>query len=195
MNGSQDDTPTKNEELTEAPQFPGQRIANQIILTTFADVFNWAKASSVWPLQFGLACCAIEMIATGAGRFDIDRFGAGVFRSSPRQADLMIVAGTVTFKMGDRVRRLYEQMPAPKYVIAMGGCATNGGPYALHGYHVVKGVDRYVPVDVYIPGCPPRPEQLLEGLIKLQEKIQGKELTKRESMIYDPKRNRPDSAE
>ncbi len=173
-------------------EIPGQRIGNQLILTTLADFFNWAKASSLWPMQFGLACCAIEMIATAATGFDLDRFGAGVFRASPRQSDLMIVAGTVTYKMGDRIKRLYEQMPEPKYVIAMGGCATGGGPYALHGYHVVKGVDRYIPVDVFVPGCPPRPEQLLEGVIKLQEKIQQKNLLHRESMKYDPTRNSPE---
>ena len=133
------------------------------------------------------------MIATAATGFDLDRFGAGVFRASPRQSDLMIVSGTVVFKMGERIKRLYEQMPEPKYVIAMGGCATGGGPYSIHGYNVVKGVDRYIPVDVFVPGCPPRPEQLLEGVIKLQEKIRQKELLHRESMIYDPKRNQSDS--
>jgi NADH-quinone oxidoreductase subunit B len=113
------------------------------------------------------------MMATGASRYDLDRFGAGAFRPSPRQADLMIVAGTVTYKMASRVRRLYEQMPDPKYVIAMGACTLGGGPYFQYGYHVVKGVDLVVPVDVYVPGCPPRPESLLEGLMRLQEKIRG----------------------
>jgi NADH-quinone oxidoreductase subunit B len=169
----------------------GERFGDSVIITSVNDFFNWAKASSIWPMQFGLACCAIEMMATAATGFDMDRFGAAVFRSSPRQSDLMIVAGTVTFKMGERIKRLYEQMPAPKYVMAMGGCAINGGPYSLYGYHVVKGVDRYIPVDVYVPGCPPRPEQLLEGLIKLQELIRHKELLERESMKYDPKRNNP----
>jgi NADH-quinone oxidoreductase subunit B len=169
----------------------GERFGDSVIITSVNDFFNWAKASSIWPMQFGLACCAIEMMATAATGFDMDRFGAAVFRSSPRQSDLMIVAGTVTFKMGERIKRLYEQMPAPKYVMAMGGCAINGGPYSLYGYHVVKGVDRYIPVDVFVPGCPPRPEQLLEGLIKLQELIRHKELLDRESMKYDPKRNNP----
>ncbi len=114
-------------------------------------------------MTFGVACCAIEMMSAGAGRFDLDRFGAGAFRASPRQSDLMIVAGTVTYKMASRVRRLYDQMPEPKYVIAMGACTIAGGPYFEYGYHVVKGVDLVVPVDVYIPGCPPRPEALLEG--------------------------------
>ena len=142
------------------------------IITTRADwLLNWARLSSIWPMTFGLACCAIEMMAVGASRFDIDRFGAGAFRATPRQADLMIVAGTVNFKMGERVKRLYDQMPNPKYVIAMGACATGGGPYFKYGYTVMKGVDRIVPVDVYVAGCPPRPEALLEGLMLLQEKI------------------------
>jgi NADH-quinone oxidoreductase subunit B len=149
------------------------------ILVTSADYFiNWARLSSIWPLGFGLACCAIEMMATGASRYDLDRFGI-FFRPSPRQSDLMIVAGTVTLKMATRLKRLYEQMPEPKYVIAMGCCATSGGPYWQHGYHVLKGVDRVVPVDVYIPGCPPRPESLMEGILKLQDKIRHKTIAKR----------------
>jgi NADH-quinone oxidoreductase subunit B len=122
-------------------------------------------------MTFGLACCAIEMMAVGAARFDIDRFGAGAFRATPRQADLMIVAGTVNFKMGERVKRLYDQMPEPKYVIAMGACAIGGGPYYKFGYTVMKGVDRIIPVDVYLAGCPPRPEALLDALMALQDKI------------------------
>jgi NADH-quinone oxidoreductase subunit B len=122
-------------------------------------------------MTFGLDCCAIEMMATGAARYDLDRFGAGAFRATPRQADVMIVAGTVTIKMASRIERLYAQMPEPKFVISMGCCATSGGPYWDHGYHVLKGVDKIVPVDVYIPGCPPRPEALLEAFLKLQDKI------------------------
>ena len=140
------------------------------------ELYNWSRRSSVWPLNFGLACCAIEMIAASMSRFDIARFGAEVFRPSPRQADLMIVAGTVTKKMAPQVVRLYNQMPEPKYVIAMGACAISGGPFK-QGYNVLKGIDRYVPVDVHIPGCPPRPEALLHALMTLQRKIDGQRLT------------------
>ena len=139
-------------------------------ITTSVDyVFNWARKSALWPMTFGLACCAIEMMATGAGRFDIDRFGAGVFRPSPRQSDLIIIAGTVTLKMGPVVRRVFDQMPEPKWAIAMGACASTGGPF--DSYSTMQGVDRTIPVDVYIPGCPPRPEALLYGLMRLQDII------------------------
>src|ERR1700749_2316991 len=133
------------------------------------DLVNWGRKSALWPMTFGLACCAIEMIATGAGRFDIDRVGAGVFRPSPRQSDLIIVAGTVTLKMGPVVRRVYDQMPEPKWAMAMGACASTGGPF--DSYSTMQGVDRVIPVDVYIPGCPPRPEALLSGRICHQEII------------------------
>jgi NADH-quinone oxidoreductase subunit B len=143
------------------------------VATNLEYAINWARQGSLWPMTFGLACCAIEMMATGASRYDIDRFGAGAFRATPRQADLMIVAGTVNFKMADRVRRLYNQMPEPKFVIAMGACTCGGGPYYKYGYNVVKGVDLVVPVDVYVPACPPRPEALLEGLMRIQDKVKA----------------------
>lgn len=155
------------------------RFEDGVFISTVEQTINWARQSSLWPMTFGVACCAIEMMCAGAGRYDLDRFGAGAFRASPRQSDLMIVAGTITYKMASRVRRLYDLMPEPKYVIAMGACAIGGGPYFQYGYHVVKGVDLVVPVDVYVPGCPPRPESLLEGLMRLQEKIKGQRLAKR----------------
>jgi NADH-quinone oxidoreductase subunit B len=146
-----------------------------VFTTTLTDVYNWGRKNSVWPLQFGLACCAIEMIAASMARYDLARFGAEVFRPSPRQADLMIVAGTVTKKMLPQVLRLYNQMPEPKYVIAMGACAISGGPFK-QGYNVLKGVDRFLPVDVHIPGCPPRPEALIHAFMTLQKKIDDQRL-------------------
>ncbi|MCG8606611.1 NADH-quinone oxidoreductase subunit NuoB [bacterium] len=152
---------------------------DNIVITTADRILSWARYSSLWPMTFGLACCAIEMMATAASRYDLDRFGAGVMRPSPRQTDLMIVAGTVTIKMAERIKRLYDQMPEPKYVLSMGSCATCGGPYWQHGYHVLKGVDLIVPVDVYVTGCPPRPEALIDGVIKIQEKIRQESVIKR----------------
>src|SRR5213594_4271474 len=140
-------------------------------VTSMQELYNWGRKNSIWPLQFGLACCAIEMIATAASRYDIARFGGEIFRPSPRQADLMIVAGTVTKKMAPQIVRLYDQMADPKYVIAMGACATSGGPFFYNTYSVVKGADHVIPVDVYIAGCPPRPEALMHAMLTLQQKI------------------------
>ena len=154
-------------------------------VTSMQDLYNWGRKNSIWPLQFGLACCAIEMIATAASRYDIARFGGEVFRPSPRQADLMIVAGTVTKKMAPQIVRLYNQMADPKYVIAMGACAISGGPFK-QGYNVLKGIDRYIPVDVFIPGCPPRPEALLHAFMELQRKIDEQKLTgAQKNAIYE----------
>lgn len=145
-----------------------ETLGDNVITTSLDKLVNWSRSRSLWPMTFGLACCAIEMMATGAARFDLDRFGI-IFRASPRQADCIIIAGTVTKKMMPVIQTVYEQMPEPKYVIAMGACACSGGIFDT--YSVVQGIDEYLPVDVYIPGCPPRPEGLMYGLIKLQEKI------------------------
>jgi NADH-quinone oxidoreductase subunit B len=151
-------------------------------VTSMQDLYNWGRKNSIWPLQFGLACCAIEMIATAASRYDIARFGGEVFRPSPRQADLMIVAGTVTKKMAPQIVRLYNQMADPKYVIAMGACAISGGPFK-QGYNVLKGIDRYIPVDVYIPGCPPRPEMLIHAVMMLQDKVMKESVRDRRDIL------------
>ncbi len=158
---------------TEFP-VPEELQAN-IAITSLDKIYNWSRRSSMWPLLFGLACCAIEMIGTAASRFDFSRFGFEVMRGSPRQSDLMIVSGTVTKKMIVPIVRLYNQMPEPKYVLAMGACASGGGPFK-EGYNVVSGVDKYLPVDVYVPGCPPTPQALLYGMITLQKKIDGQSL-------------------
>ena len=146
-----------------------EELERGILFTSVEKMVNWARANAIWPLGFGLACCAIEMMAIVGPRFDISRFGAEVFRASPRQADLMIVAGRVSVKMAPVVRQLYDQMPDPKWVISMGACASCGGVF--NNYAIVQGVDKIVPVDVYVPGCPPRPEALIHGIMKLQEKI------------------------
>ncbi len=146
-----------------------------VTVTTLDKVYNWGRRASVWPMMFGLACCAIEMICAAASRYDIARFGMEVMRPTPRQSDLMIVSGTVTKKMIPIIVRLYNQMPEPKYVLAMGACASGGGPFK-EGYNVISGVDKYIPVDVYVPGCPPTPQALLNGLMKVQEKITGESI-------------------
>ena len=152
-----------------------QEMQNQVALTTLDRLYNWSRKNSVWPMMFGLACCAIEMIAAAASRYDLARFGMEVMRPSPRQSDVMLVSGTVTKKMIPQIVRLYNQMPEPKYVIAMGACASSGGPFK-EGYNVVAGVDKFIPVDVYIPGCPPTPQALLHGLMTLQKKIESQSL-------------------
>jgi NADH-quinone oxidoreductase subunit B len=151
-----------------------EELEKGILFTTVESVVNWARANAIWPLGFGLACCAIEMMAIAGPRFDVSRFGAEVFRGSPRQADLMIVAGRVSIKMAPVLRQLYEQMPDPKWVIAMGACSSCGGVF--NNYAILQGVDKIVPVDVYVPGCPPRPEGLIHGIMKLQEKILGSKI-------------------
>ena len=166
------------------------KFGKNIVITSVDAVANWARASSLWPMLFGIACCAIEMMATAASRYDWDRLGV-IPRATPRQSDLMIVAGTVNAKMALVLRRLYEQMPDPKYVLAMGVCVIGGGPYYKWGYSVVKGVDKVVPVDVYVPGCPPRPEALLDGIIKLQKKIAQQTLAKNPVVDQDAYQVRP----
>jgi NADH-quinone oxidoreductase subunit B len=153
------------------PEMPvPEELKGSVIITTLDKIYNWGRRSSVWPMMFGLACCAIEMIAVAASRFDFSRFGMEVMRPSPRQTDLMIVSGTVTKKMIPQIVRLYNQMAEPKYVLAMGACASGGGPFK-EGYNVVDGVDKFIPVDVYVPGCPPTPQALMHGFLKVQEKI------------------------
>ena len=158
-----------NERLASDTPIPDE-VADNIFITSIDKIYNWSRRNSIWPMGFGLACCAIEMICTASSRFDLARFGMELFRATPRQADLMIVSGTVTKKMIPTIVRLYNQMPEPKYVLSMGACANGGGPFK-EGYNVLDGVDKLLPVDVYVPGCPPTPQALIYGLITLQEKI------------------------
>lgn len=150
-----------------------QKSGGNILLSTIDNIINWGRSNSIWPLTFATSCCGIEMMAAGAPRHDFARFGVEVYRASPRQADVIVVAGTIVHKMAPVLRRLYDQMPDPKYVIAMGACAISGGPFYYNSYSVVRGADQVIPVDVYIPGCPPRPEALLYGIMQLQRKIKG----------------------
>lgn len=156
-----------------------EQLGNNVLTTTLERMVNWARKSSIWPVTFGLACCAIEMMATAAPKFDIARFGAEVFRASPRQSDLMIVAGRVSVKMAPVLRQVYDQMSEPKWVISMGACATSSGVY--NNYALVQGVDQIVPVDIYIPGCPPRPEQVIQAIMELQKKIERSPLNPRQA--------------
>jgi len=166
-----------SKEMAETKYDIPPEIRQQVTVTTLDKVYNWGRRNSVWPMMFGLACCAIEMICTAASRYDLARFGMEVMRPSPRQSDLMIVSGTVTKKMIPTIVRLYNQMSEPKYVLAMGACASGGGPFK-EGYNVVSGVDKFIPVDVYVPGCPPTPQALLHGLVSLQRKIDAQSISK-----------------
>ncbi len=163
------------------PEIPvPEGLEGTLAATTLSKLYNWSRSRSTWPVLFGLACCAIEMIATAASRYDLSRFGMEVMRASPRQADLLIISGTVTKKMVVPIVRIYNQMPEPKYVLAMGACASGGGPFK-EGYNVVSGIDKYIPVDVYVPGCPPTPQALLYGFLQLHKKMEGQQLFQRNS--------------
>ncbi|MFH0937885.1 MAG: NADH-quinone oxidoreductase subunit B family protein [Planctomycetota bacterium] len=160
--------------------------SESIVFTNVDALLNLSKEHSLWYLLFATACCGIELMQTGASRFDVDRFGM-IPRSTPRQSDLLIVAGTITHKMASRVKRLYEQMAEPKWVISMGSCSNSGGPFCKYSYSVLRGIDKYIPVDVYVPGCPPRPEALIEGVFKLRERIRTEHVLRKTSQIVSPR--------
>jgi len=171
-------------QLIHDTEFPvPDDLQGNVAITSLSKIYNWSRRNSMWPMLFGLACCAIEMIATAASRYDLSRFGMEVMRGSPRQSDLMIVSGTVTKKMVVPIVRLYNQMPEPKYVMAMGACASGGGPFK-EGYNVVSGIDKYVPVDVYVPGCPPRPEAIIDGVLRIQDLVGKESLRRRNGEEY-----------
>jgi len=169
----------KDNETLELLNKPG----SNVLLSTIDNIINWGRSNSIWPLTFATSCCGTEMMAAGAPRHDFARFGVEVYRASPRQADVIVVAGTIVHKMVPVLKRLYDQMPDPKYVIAMGACAISGGPFYYNSYSVVRGVDQVIPVDVYIPGCPPRPEALLYGIMQLQRKIKGEHFMSGKNVI------------
>jgi NADH-quinone oxidoreductase subunit B len=169
-----------------------RKSGSPVIVSTLDAIINWGRSNSVWPLTFATSCCGIEMMATGAPRHDFARFGIEVYRASPRQADVIVVAGTIVRKMAPVLKRLYDQMADPKYVIAMGACAVSGGPFYYNSYSVIRGVDQVIPVDVYIPGCPPRPEALLYGVMQLQRKIQMQTLDKEHA--WEEKIPEPDAS-
>ena len=170
--------------MTKYEELQGELKSN-VFITTLNNIYNWGRRGSMWPMSFGLACCAIEMIGAAASRFDFSRFGMEIMRATPRQADLMIIAGTVTKKMAPQVVRLYNQIAEPKYVLAMGACAISGGPFK-EGYNVVSGIDKFLPVDVYVPGCPPRPEALIQGFMLLHEKVMNGDFRRARWYRKDP---------